>query len=160
MARGWRVSAFAMLVAFGGAAVAQGPSEAEVRAVIERMDRAGDNRDVDTIAGLLGEGVQISGTLSAQGTVVERYRYDKRTYLAALREAWAQTSAHTQRRSNLRIVVSGAVATATSDLTATATVAGGILRTQGRETATFERANGAVVVTRVIGDANVSGEPR
>jgi ketosteroid isomerase-like protein len=156
----WKVLVFVVLAAIGGAVAAQAPTEAEVRALIDRADRAALAQDIDTVASALSDAVQLSGTLSAEGTVVERFAYDKRAYLAALRESWAIASGATFRRSNLRIVVSGDVATATSDVAGTATVAGGTLRTQGRETVTIERVNGALVMTRSVGHATVSGEPR
>lgn len=160
MARSWRALVFAVLAVVGGAAAAQGPTEAEVRAVLERVDRAIQARDLDTVASAVAENVQISGTLSTGTTVVDRYEYDKREYLALLRDGWAQVSDYTYRRANQQIVVSGEVATATADVFESSSVPGGVLRTQTRETVTFERVNGAVVATRIVGDAIVSGEPR
>lgn len=160
MARSWRALALVVLAGFAGAVAAQGPTEAEVRAVLERVDRAGQARDVDAIAGALAEGARISITLLAGSTVVDRFSYDKRTYLAALRDGWAQASDYSYRRANQRIVVSGAVATATADVFEHASVPGVVMRTQTRETVTLERVGGSVVITRIVGDASVSAEPR
>jgi ketosteroid isomerase-like protein len=160
MERTWKGFVFVVLGALAGAVAAQGLTEAEVRAALDRMDRATQARDIDTIASALGDGVQITGTLSVGTTVVERFSYDKRSYLSALRDSWAVASGHTFRRANERIVVSGEVATVTGDLFETATVAGGTLRTQTRGTTTLERVNGVVVVTRAVSEGQVSGEPR
>lgn len=160
MGRPWRVFAFAVAGFFASAVAAQGPTEVEVRALLDSADRAIAAKDIDALATTLSEDVQISGAMSAENVLVDRFRFDKPRYLAALRDNWTQATDYTYRRTNQRIVVSGAVATVTADVFESATVAGGVLRTQTRETTTVERRSGAVVVTRIEAEVTVSGAPR
>lgn len=160
MGRTWSALVFAVVGLVAGTAAAQGPTEAEVRAVLERVDRAIQTRDLDAVASAVAENAQVSGTLSTGTTVVDRYCFDKREYLALLRDGWAQASDYTYRRANQQIVVSGEVATATADVFESSTVPGGVLRMQTRETVTFERIDGLVVATRIVGDATVPGDQR
>lgn len=160
MGRSWRMFAFVVAGLFASVVSAQGPTEAEVRALLDRADQAIAARDIDALATTLSEDAQISGAMSAENVLIDRFRFDKPTYLAALRDSWTQATDYTYRRTNERIVVSGAAATVTADVFESATVAGGVLRTRTRETTTVERRHGAAVMTRIDAEVTVSGAPR
>lgn len=159
MKNAWIVAVFTMLSSLPFVVHGQDLAEAEVQALLVRLDQAFPAQDIETIAASLGDDVQIRSTMTI-GTDAETYDYDKSSYLKALREGWAQMTGYRYRRANQRVVIAGDVATATADVVESGAVEGGHVTSTMAETVTIERVKGDLVVTRVVGTGRVKVEPR
>lgn len=146
--------AFIFALVFSLQVGAQGISEASVKAFLAKFDQAIAAKNVAAIGQLLGNDVEILVTVTARGKT-QKNKMDKTQYLAALRDHWSMTTNYTYRRSNENITISGNVATVSADVRESMMIHGQYVATRLKETATIELANGALAVTKVVGNGSM-----
>jgi hypothetical protein len=148
---------FAVHALAASPARAEALREAEVAALLGRIDRAFAARDLDAVARELDEGIGIRGTLR-HGDKTTTHAYDKSAYLAAVRDSWAQASDYRYERTEPALVLSGDTATATALVVESSVFGSDRVRTRSRETVTLRRVEGGVRITEVAFEGELSIE--
>jgi hypothetical protein len=123
-------------------------TEASVRALIAKVDRAIPARNVAVIAEVLAERVVISVNMTVNGQL-QHLSPDRGQYLDMLKQTWATVSDYRYRRYNQRITIEGHQAIVTADVWESATLNGQTMSTQSRETTIIESVDGKLQATAI-----------
>lgn len=128
-------------------------TEKSISELLERVDRASENKDVDGIVSALADNAIIEVS-SAQGSM----SFNKETYKTYLAKAYTVISSYKARRTPtqfMNIDPNGASGTGHDIVVEEVTVNGKVVSTSTEETATFGIENGKVVITNIKGRMTV-----
>ena len=127
-----------------------GITKEQVEAVLEKLDRAIENRDVDGVLANFSDNAQIKITIEGTGSTMV---FTKSQYASNLKEGWGSVDAYEYSRRNTNIIVSpdGKSATVADDVLESVTISGQVLRTMTSEVATLSLEDGKLVATSMEG---------
>ncbi len=147
--KGWLL-AFLLI---GGAAWAQtgGLSRYSLQQIVDRVDNAITQRDVDGIASLLTPRAEISITVQTPDGK-RRMRMTKAGYINALKQSWASASAYRYSRSGLEFELNGDAAVIRSVVTESMVVNGRQISLSTKEETFVQVINGEAMIVGVRGE--------
>ena len=124
-------------------------TEQQVKAFMEEMDRAANNKDVDAIVALMSEDVQLKITTEGFGPP-QTVTVDREQYKAQIKQTLGMTQVYHYRRGDtvIKVEPDGQSAMVAAEIFETTTIGGQTIGTVARETSTLEFEDGKLVVTR------------
>ncbi|HVK56022.1 MAG TPA: nuclear transport factor 2 family protein [Burkholderiales bacterium] len=149
-----KVFAFALSLALSVQVYAQEITEASAKEFLRKVDKAIASKDAAAFEKYISENADISGTITTSGQT-QSFKFNKAQYMAALRDTWTQASNYTYRRSNEKIVLSGAKATVTADVAESMVLQGQHVSAKSKEVGTLEKVNGVLMFTKVVAQSTM-----
>ncbi len=125
-------------------------TEEIVRALVDDMERAVENRDADRFSESLSDDVTIVIHVNMRGQT-QVMKPSKQEYMSMLKQSWAVSENYVYRRSNLKIDIQGNKAVVTADVSESMTVQGRNISTETHEEVTVEMINAEPLVINVVG---------
>ena len=122
-------------------------TEPEVLDLMNKIEAAAKNKDVDAVVANISEKAQIKLTMTASGQT-QTFTLNRDQYRDFSKKALAAASNYTYSRQNTQVQISpdGKTAVVTDEVTESATVNGQVSRSVATETATVGRENGKLVI--------------
>jgi hypothetical protein len=124
-------------------------TEQQVNALMEEMDRAANNNDVDAIVALMSKDARLSITMEGFGPTQTLY-FDREQYRDYIEQTLKMTDVYDYKRGEtvIKIEPEGHRALVVADIIETSTIDGRTIGTIARETSTLEIEDGKLVITR------------
>ena len=124
-------------------------TEQQVNALMEEMDRAANNNDVEAIMALLSEDVRLSVTVEGFGQS-QNLTFDREQYRAHLKQSLGMTNFYDYKRGYtvVKVEPDGQSAFVNAEITETAKIGDQTIGTVSIENSTLELEDGKLVITR------------
>ena len=155
------VSVFTLIVILFLSTYAHAITQSQINQVLAKIDEAAQSRDVDTIASILSDSVQIIVDVPTPNGSV-KVDLNKEQYLDMLAQSWAVIGPdYTYARKSVDIAISesGTEAQAASVVFEEMTLTGQLISSESLEVTNFVEENGEIKVTKVVAQSYVQGSP-
>lgn len=141
------------IFSFSGCSSDKKITESEVKDVLNKIELAAKNKDVDSIVANMSAKVTIKATITASGQT-QTLMFNREQYRDFLKQAFAVGSDYTYSRQKTQVKVApdGKSATVTDEVSESITVNGQVIRSVGTEAASFIRENGKLVISYLEAD--------
>ena len=122
-------------------------TEAEVLDLMNKIEVAAKNQDIDAVIAAMSEKVQVRATVTASGKT-QTVTFDRDQYRDVVRKSFTVGTNYTYSRQKTEVKISadGKSAIVTDEVSESITVNGQVVRTVGAEVATVGRENGKLVI--------------
>ena len=141
------------LFSFDGCSSEKKITEREVLDLLNKVDVAAKNKDVDTVIANMSEKAQIKLTVTASGQT-QTFTFNRDQYRDYIKKTFAVGGNYTYSRQNTQVQISpdGKSAVVADEVTESIVVNGQVIHSEVTETATLGRENGKLVVQYIEGN--------
>lgn len=124
-------------------------TEQQVTTLMEEMDRAANNNDVEAIMALMSEDVRLSVTVEGFGQT-QNFTFDREQYKKHIEQTLGMTNVYDYKRGYtvIKVEPDGQSAFVTAEITETAKIGDQTIGTISTENSTLELEDGKLVITR------------
>lgn len=146
--------AFCLFATLSVTALAGDLTQTQIDSLINRLDVASNNFDVDALAKELSDDIKITINLRHQGQI-QVLQLSKTEYFSLLKEGWKQISNYQSSRSHVKTVLQGSRATISFDMTETMDLNGQHIVSESSGTIIVELINDNALITSLVGDTKL-----
>lgn len=125
-------------------------TEENITKLLDQVDIAAMNLDVNSVASTLSDDISITMNITMQGEE-HVMSPSKQEYLAMLQQGWSMYKDYQYDRSNVTIKIEGGKALVTADVKESMTIQGQNISAESQEEATVEVVNNALLITKIVG---------